>query len=77
MGALGFLDVRSDLFDLLSYVLNIGDRVLLVLPFCLHFLELLAHVGQLLLYLGKMLGGKLVALLFQRGFLDLVLHYPP
>ena len=73
--SLGGLDIGSYLLYLPADILDLVDRILLVLPACLHLLELLPHIGKLLLYFRKVLLRETVAFLFQSGFLYFVLHY--
>ena len=51
-----------------------GDRILLVIPLCLHGIELVAHLGQFLLNLLQMLHGDRIGLFLQSGFFDLMLN---
>ena len=72
--ALCLFDLAVGGFYLLAEILHLADGVLLVLPLCLHRVELLALLGKLLLDIREMLLRELVSLLFQSRFLDLVLH---
>ncbi len=53
--ALRLLDVRIDLFQLLPQLLYLADRVFFIFPAGFHPLELLPHLGKLLLDLFQML----------------------
>ena len=54
-------------------LLNLADGVLFVFPLALAGVEVLPHVGQLLLEFGQTGLGALVLLLLQGGFLNLQL----
>ena len=69
-GGVGRLQVGAQL-------LHLADGVLLVLPLGLLGVELVPHVGELLLDLSQVLLGQLIGLLFQGGLLDLVLDDLP
>ncbi len=72
--ALRTLDLQADGLDLFTQFLHLPDGILFVLPAGLHFIELFPHFRKLFLYFGQMLFRQLVIFLFQRSFLDLMLH---
>ena len=75
--ALGLFQLGVGSFQIGAELLDLTDGLLLVVPLGLLRLELLAHVRELLLDLGQVLLGEVVALLFQGGFLDLMLDDLP
>ena len=74
---LGTLDLGAHLLDALTELLHLADSVFLVFPLCLHAVELITLLGQLLAQFGKSALRQLISLVFQRGFLDLHLDDLP
>ena len=70
---LGLFQLGVGRLQLLPQLLDLADGPLLVVPLGLLGVEVVPHVGQLLLDLRQMLLGQLVGLLFQGGLLNLVL----
>ena len=69
----GLFDLGFDRFDLGAQALHLADRVLLVLPLGFLRIEGVPKFGQLFFEIGQPLFGEFVALLLQRGLLNLQL----
>ena len=65
------LDLRTELFDLLTQLLDLADGILLVFPLGLHGVELIALLCQLLAQLRQAALRELVGLVLQRSLFDL------
>ena len=72
---LSLVYLAAEMLDLLTELLNGSDVGLFVLPLCLHRIELVTQLRELLLNLGEVLLRDVVAFLFEGGFFDLELDY--
>ena len=68
--ALGGFNLAVQILNGLPQLLHLADGVFLIVPLCLHGIEAIPLLCQLLLQLGKICLAQLVLLFFQGGFLD-------
>ena len=74
VAALSFGNVGVGVLNVLTELLETGDRVFLVFPACFHGVKLVTQLGKLFSYLCQLLLRYLVLFLFEGSLGDLLLH---